>query len=92
MQTHTTLQKHFSSFDHQVVKRYFSRTINLIDQLNEGVPHHSLGGCRLEQRKEFIRFKFGCYRLILKFENSNFVVKTFIHRKNLESFIKRRCS
>ncbi|NRA59812.1 MAG: hypothetical protein HRU25_02665 [Psychrobium sp.] len=86
------LEKLFSRFEPQVYSRYFSRAFKLLEQLNSGVDSRVLGGRCLHQNRKFIRFKFGHYRLIIKHDHGVIKPQVFLHRKNLESFIKRRCS
>ena len=86
------LKKSFSSFEPQVSTRYFSRALTILDQLNSGANFRLLGGRCLQQNRKFIRFKLGHYRLIIKSNNGVIQLQAFIHRKNLEIYIKRRCS
>jgi len=86
-----TLEKLFSSFSPQVSVRYFLRAFYLVDQLNAGTNLKILGGRCLRQNRSFIRFKFGHYRLIIKNDSGVIKPQVFLHRKNLESYIKRRC-
>ncbi|NRA54484.1 MAG: hypothetical protein HRU23_10095 [Gammaproteobacteria bacterium] len=87
-----TLEKLFSSFPPQVSVRYLSRAFYLLDQLNAGTNLKILGGRYLQQNRRFIRFKLGHYRLIIKNDSGVIKPQVFLHRKNLESYIKRRCS
>jgi len=86
------LKKIFSPFQQQVAQRYLFRAHNLIEQLNSGESYNALGGCRLSKKKQFIRFKFGAYRLIFKSDGCVLSVHALIHRKNLDHFLNRRCS
>lgn len=86
------LHQLFSNFEPQVANRYLSRAINLLEQLNAGANYRVFGGRRLRQNRHYIRFKFGCYRLIFKCSLLGIEPCLLLHRKNLESLIKRRCS
>lgn len=86
------LKKIFSPFQQQVAQRYFSRACHLVEQLNNGKHYRMLGGCRLSQKPQYIRFKFGAYRLIFILEDHLLTPYSLIHRKNLDWFLKRRCN
>ena len=86
------LKKIFSPFQPQITQRYFALACDLANQLNEGKHYRLLGGCRLSQQRQYVRFKLGAYRLIFKLEGCFPIPHILIHRKNLESFLKRRCN
>lgn len=87
-----TLLQLFSAYPKQVGKYYLSKAINIENKLANGVNYQKLNGSRLLVCPDLIRFKFGRYRLIFKRDLNGYKPLFLIKRKNLERFLKRRCS
>lgn len=87
-----TLLQLFSAYPKQVGKYYLTKAINIENQLANGVNYQKLNGSRLLVCPDLIRFKFGNYRLIFQRNSNGYTPLSLIKRKNLERFLKRRCS
>ncbi len=86
------LLKLFSAYPKLVGKYYLTKAINIENQLSIGVHYHELNGTRLLLHPDLIRFKLGIYRLLFKRNSNGYTPLFLIKRKNLERFLKRRCS
>ena len=87
-----TLLQLFSAYPSQVARHYLTKAINIEIKLSNGVNYHELNGVRILLDRDLIRFKLGIYRLIFKRNSNGYTPLFLIKRKNLERFLKRRCS
>jgi hypothetical protein len=71
--------------------RHLDRVQKLHRQLMDGTPAASLGGCRVKQSRNIIRFKIGRdWRLLYRKQGESFVPYRLVSRQSFEQVIKRR--
>jgi hypothetical protein len=64
----------------------------LHNQLISGIPYPQLGGKRIRQSKDLIRFKIGRdWRLLYQRKGRDLVPYCLITRQQFEQILKRRC-
>jgi len=77
---------------HLIPTCHQTRTQQLHQQLYDGVHYAALGGCRLKQCPDLIRFKIGLkLRLIYREVDHQLIPCRIISRESLDTLLKRRC-
>ncbi|MBB5187098.1 hypothetical protein HNQ57_001361 [Zhongshania antarctica] len=76
---------------HEVPTRHLERAQKLHRQLMDGTPAANLGGCRVKQTPDIIRFKIGRdWRLLYRKYGALLQPYCLVSRQNFEHVIKRR--
>lgn len=77
---------------HVIPTCHQTRIQQLHQQLYDGIPYATIGGCRLKQCPDFIRFKVGRkFRLIYREVDNQLIPYRLIPRESLDTLLKRRC-
>lgn len=77
---------------HPLPSCHRDRVQRLHQNLFDGTPYTALGGSRINQYPDLIRFKIGrSLRLIYRRVNNQLVPYCLISRQNFEKTLKRRC-
>ena len=86
-----SLQHILSNCPHQMRACHIERALVLHLQLAEGKPYLSLGGKRIKQNPEFVRFKISSsLRLIYRDIDHRLEPHSLITRQGFERTVKRR--
>ena len=86
-----SLHRILKNCPHEVPMRHLDRVQKLHRQLMDGTPAASLGGCRVKQSRNIIRFKIGRdWRLLYRKQGESFVPYRLVSRQSFEQVIKRR--
>lgn len=87
-----TLLNVFKDCPHVIPTCYQTKSQQLHQQINDGMPYAALGGCRINQCPELIRFKLGRkFRLIYREVDRQLIPYRLISRQSFETLVKRRC-
>lgn len=87
-----SLPKILSNSHYSIPQCHLTRALQLHQQLRHGVPYTYLGGVRLRQNPQLVRFKIGRnFRLLYKIVGLSIQPYQFISRQKFKKTIKRRC-
>lgn len=86
-----SLHNILKSCPHEVPIRHLDRVHRIHRQLMGGTPVASLGGCRVKQSHDLIRFKIGRdWRMLYRKQGESYVPYCLVSRQSFEQVIKRR--
>lgn len=87
-----SLQQLFSSLPKREKDIFYPSARKIFLQLAQGVDYYKLKGKQLRTDRQLIRFRLGKYRLIFAKNDNGFEPIGLIHRKQLETWLKRNAS
>lgn len=86
-----TLTSHFRKYSNKIPDAYISKAFSINEMLSNNIPFHQIGGKRIKQSPQYIRFRLGLHwRLIFRQSRLGFQPITIIPRENFETFINKK--